>query len=114
MPSGANWLIVFYEASSGRQPVQEIIRILEINTKSKIARGINLLAAYGPSIGMPHSKRLTQAISELRIRGTTDVRILYGFADRTIYFLHIFKKKSQQTPQREITIAEARWRELNS
>lgn len=57
---------------------------------------------------MPHCKKLTSDIFELRIRGKEEVRILYSTRKGDIYLLHAFKKKSQKTPAKEIKIAEQR------
>ena len=81
-------------------------------TFAKVLRTTELLEYYGPYLGMPHSKRITRVISELRIRGKIEVRILYVQSDRTIYLLHAFQKKSQKTPKKELKIAEARLQEL--
>jgi len=54
---------------------------------------------------MPHAKKLTGKIYELRIRGKEEVRIIYAFVKNRIYLLHAFKKKTQKTPIREIKIA---------
>lgn len=54
---------------------------------------------------MPHSKKLTTDLYELRIRGKQETRIIYGFIKNNIYLLHAFKKQKQQTPRKEIETA---------
>jgi len=63
---------------------------------------------------MPHSKKLTSNLFELRIRGRVEVRILYTFIRKDIYLLHAFKKKQQKTPREAIGLAKRRLRDWRS
>lgn len=112
MNVGRPWRAVLYETSTGRQPVEQFIESLEPATYAKVLRTIELIEVYGPQLGMPHSRRLDGELSELRVRGKTDVRLLYGVVGHTVYILHGFVKKSQQTPQRELRTARTRLTEL--
>ncbi|MDP3941517.1 MAG: type II toxin-antitoxin system RelE/ParE family toxin, partial [bacterium] len=64
------------------------------------------------SLGMPHAKRLSSVLFELRIRGRQEIRILYCLRKRSIYLLHGFKKQTQKTPQKEIETALKRFQTL--
>lgn len=61
---------------------------------------------------MPHSKKVSTDLFELRIRGQQEVRIFYGFYKGYIHLLSGFVKQSQKTPQRELHKAETRFRAL--
>ena len=84
------------------------IKILQKPTQSKVVRGIILLEHYGNSLNMPHVKKVTRELSELRIRGQQEVRILFTVRKGNAYLLHGFVKKTQKIPEREIKTAETR------
>ncbi|OGE25337.1 hypothetical protein A3C26_00700 [Candidatus Daviesbacteria bacterium RIFCSPHIGHO2_02_FULL_39_12] len=75
-------------------------------TRAKIAHNVKLLRQHGNKLGMPHSKSLGLGLYELRIRGKEELRFFYCFtSQRTIHLLHAFKKKTLQTPQKELDLA---------
>ena len=88
--------------------VRSFIYSLQKSTRSKIGRSLDLLEKNGKSLGMPHVKRITDSIYELRIRGNQEVRIFYFFHLSEIILVHGFIKKSQKIPEREIQTAEKR------
>ena len=103
-----NWEILFFETARGEKIVKEFIKSLNPKTISKISGEIDLLVEYGSFLGMPHSKRLSKDLYELRVRGQQETRIIYGFKGKTVYLLHAFLKKTQKTPQKEIETAQQR------
>ena len=104
------WDIYFFQTARGEKIVKEFIKNLDGKTIGKISHNLDLLKTHGPLLGMPYSKKLTKEISELRVRGGEEIRILYTFSKNNIYLLHAFKKKTQKTPVREIRLAEKRLR----
>ena len=103
------WKII-YEFGP-EKPVEDFIKSLSTDSVSKVSRLITLLQNHGNLLRMPYSKKLTNNIFELRIKGSKTIRILYAFGpEKTIYLLHGFKKKTQKTPVREIRLAEKRLR----
>ena len=54
---------------------------------------------------MPHSKKITGDLFELRIRGRQEIRILYTFYRSQIILLHGFIKKTPKIPPKELKIA---------
>ena len=103
-----SWTIKAFETKRGEKPVEEFIKSLNEQTIAKIVHTIDLLEKYGPFLGMPHTKKLTSELYELRIRGKQEVRIIYGFIEKNIYLLHCFKKQTQKTPKKEIETAMSR------
>lgn len=108
--------IVYYKDSSGKNPVDEYLLDLAITRKilfQQTAKGINKLRnrAYHKA---PLSKYVEPGLWELRIRADNNIlRILFTFAkNRTIILLHIFIKKQQKTPTKELEIARQRLKEL--
>ncbi|MCX6789798.1 MAG: type II toxin-antitoxin system RelE/ParE family toxin [Candidatus Gribaldobacteria bacterium] len=85
--------------------LEKFIQSLEKSTIAKILRTIDLLEKFGYDLKLPHSKKITKNLFELRIRGKQEIRIFYAFHKSQIVLLHGFVKKSQKTPQKEIQIA---------
>ena len=106
------WIILFYETSSGERIVENFIKKQQPQARGKISHLIDLLETYGSLLGMPHAKQLDSHLYELRVRGKEEIRILYGFKKRTIYLLHAFKKQTQKTPKKELETASQRLRLL--
>lgn len=106
------WEIIFFETPRGEKVVKEFIKSLDEKAISKISSDIDLLEKHGPILGMPYSKKLTKALYELRIRGKQEIRIIYGFINKSIYLLHAFQKKTPKTPPKEIGIADKRFQGL--
>jgi len=51
---------------------------------------------------------------EIRFRLSSGYRIFYCLVAANIYLLHAYKKQSQKAPDKEITIALARMKEILS
>lgn len=61
---------------------------------------------------MPHAKKITQHVYELRIRGHQEVRIFYTIQDDIVFLVHGFIKKTQKTPKKETETAQKREQKL--
>lgn len=94
--------------------VETTLYKLEKKTISKVLRTIDLLELFGNRLGMPHSKKIFSNFYELRIRGVQEIRIFYIFRNRKILLLHLFVKKTQKTPFREITLAQERIKQFDN
>ena len=104
--------IIFYEDSSGTNPVREYMRELEKSTSkdsriklNKINDYIQALSVYGVAeLSENYVKHLDGEIWELRpIRD----RILFaGVVGGRYVLLHQFMKQTQKTPAREIEKAK--------
>ncbi len=92
--------------------VDAFITTLQKPTQGKWLRSLILLEVYGKNLGMPHARRLTSNLSELRIRGNQEVRAFFTVDDDQVRIIHAFVKKTQKIPQREIEIAENRLKRL--
>lgn len=106
------WKVVFFESRRREKPVETFFYKQQLKTQAKILHLFELLKIYGSQLSMPHSKQLESDIYELRVRGTEELRILYGFKQRTIYLLHAFRKQTQRIPRRELEIARKRLTEV--
>jgi phage-related protein len=86
---------------------------LPVATLAKVLRAIDLLEIFGSQVGMPHSKKISKRLFELRVRGVLEVRIIYVFDKNQIVLLHGFIKKTNKIPQKELDIANRRLHQLD-
>jgi len=63
---------------------------------------------------MPHTRSLDKGLFELRVKGKEGIgRIFYCIRiGKRIVMLHVFIKKSQKTPKKELEIAIKRMKEV--
>ena len=110
------WEILLYRSPNGNFPVQDFIHSLAYKAQAKVRNVIKLLAEFGIRLGHPHVKKLTGTdLWEFRILGRDSVRVLYvAVTGKKFVLLHGFKKKRQETPPKEIKIAEDRLAEYRS
>ena len=85
-----------------------------VDVLADYARLVELLAEYGPSLRLPHSRSLDEGLFELRPRSRTGIgRAFYCFmVGKRVTVLHAFIKKTQQTPDRELRLARKRLKEM--
>lgn len=85
--------------------VEKFLESLRAKEIAKVIRTVELLEEFGNSLGMPHSKHMTDGLLELRIRGTREIRIFYCFDKKQVVLLHACIKKTQKTLEKELTKA---------
>ena len=107
-----SWKVEFYINNREDRPVSDFLKLLDDSTLHKAMKVINLLGEYGPNIAVPYSKRITKYISELRTGGKNPIRILYGRKRDVYVLLHVFKKKMNKLPVKELKLAESRFDSL--
>lgn len=97
----------FYVTSSGRSPVEDFIRSLDIRTRKKFYYAKSLLEDFGYNLKEPHAKYIGDDIFELRLRGIEGaIRVLYFFFDQNqTIFTNGFVKKSNKIPEKEKEVA---------
>lgn len=100
--------VVLYQNVRGDSLVDNELEKFDSRTYAKYLRLVGLLFEYGPGLRMPFSRRLTKNLSELRTRGKNPVRVIYCLSKEVYVLLHVFQKKTNKTPTREINTAEAR------
>jgi len=94
--------------------LEQFIASLEKVTIAKVFHTIDLLETFGHRLGLPHSKKISSSLYELRVRGAQEVRICYTFHSSKVILLHGFIKKSQKTPSREINVALSKLKRLDN
>lgn len=72
------------------------------------------LEIFGPDLGMPHTRPMGRGLFELRLQASEGIsRVFYCVASgRRVVMLHLFIKKTQRTPGRELEVARKRMRQL--
>ena len=96
------------------QKVKTEIEAWPVGIYADFLRLVQLMERYGADLRMPHSRAMGQGLFELRCRGGEGIgRVFYcTMSGREITILHSFTKKTQETPEREITMARRRLREV--
>lgn len=107
--------VFWYTNSNGNSPVQETVNTLSIDDRAKVYAQIELLRVYGPCLTEPYVKTIRSKLKELRLRiKQGQYRILFFiYTEGSIYLLHSFVKKTQKTPEQDISIAVKRMKEIS-
>ena len=81
---------------------------------ARFLRYAERMEAFGPDLGMPHTRALGGGLFELRIKAAEGTaRVFYcTVVENRIVFLHQFVKKSEKTPSKELDIAQRRMKEV--
>ena len=87
-----------------------------VDVLADYARLLELLIDHGPSLRLPHSRAVGDGLFELRPRGRSGIgRAFYCFLlGKKVVVLHVFIKKSQQTPDGELKLARKRLKEVKN
>ena len=98
----------FYALASGRQPVREWLKKLDVEDRKLIGEDIKDVEFSWP-IGMPLCRSLGAGLWEVRsqLSGGRIARIIFCVHQGRMVLLHGFMKKTQKTPPREIELAAA-------
>ena len=110
------WKIELYTTASGDKPVEALIEALQTKARLKVYDAIELLQEFGLEVGYPRVKKLAESkLWEYRILGSDNIRIFYvAITGKTFLILHVFVKKKQKTPNKEIRTAEERLHEYRT
>jgi phage-related protein len=106
------WNVKFYQTKRGDIPVADFIEKQDQVLITKFDKLVHLLIDNGPFLKPPHSKKLFKNLYELRVTGRDPLRIFYTKGNDSYYLLHIFKKKTQKTPSKELKTAIDRAKDI--
>ena len=75
----------------------------------------DLMVEFGSNLGMPHTKSIKGGLFELRVKSKEGIaRVFYCTKiGKRIVMLHVFIKKTQQIPKKELRIAVQRMKEVS-
>lgn len=110
------WKINFYSEASGNQPVKKWLLGLEVKTKAKIFKNLEMLSEFNLTLKAPYVKPLEDKLYELRTKDSKGIyRIIYfAYKEQTFILLNGFIKKTQATPRKEIDLAKKRMKEVKN
>ncbi|MCK4825228.1 type II toxin-antitoxin system RelE/ParE family toxin [bacterium] len=105
------WSLEYYS-----EDVEESILSLPDGLLARYLRLTDLMIEFGPNLGLPHTKAIKGGLFELRVKSKEGIaRVFYCTILRNkIYMLHIFIKKSQKIPKKELKIAFSRLKEVKN
>ena len=103
------WTVTFYN-----KRLESEILAFPAGFLARFLRYAERMEAFGPDLGMPHTRSLGSGLFELRIKAVEGIaRVFYcTVVDNRIVFLHQFVKKSEKTPAKELDIARQRMKEV--
>jgi phage-related protein len=103
------------ETAAGTVPVAEFVDALGPQAQAKFIRSLELLEQQGLLLREPWVKNIQgiPKLRELRFTSFGEIYRVFFFpvSGRKLILLHGFKKKSQETPKRELQTAETRMRD---
>jgi phage-related protein len=106
----------FYLKGSGRSPVEEFLWDCSQEVKDDFFDAFNLLAT-GRNLEMPLSRNLSsihRGLHELRLKDSAGQFRFFYFIKKgdAAYFVHAFKKKTQELPKLELELVLKRIKEI--
>lgn len=104
------WSVEFLD-----QDVQALLDVLPVDIRARFQRIVELIQSHGlEHVREPYVKHLEGPLWEMRMKGKDGIaRAVYVTAvGKRIVIVHVFVKKTQKTPRREIEIALKRAKEV--
>lgn len=103
------WTVEYFDAG-----VEKDVLALPATLLARYLRYAELMVEFGADLGMPHTRALGDGLFELRLKSKDGIsRIFYGTkVGKRIVILHVFIKKTQKAPQRELRKARKRLAEV--
>jgi phage-related protein len=103
------WSIEYYSSE-----VEEDVLDLPLGLLSRYFRLTELMIEFGANLGMPHTKPIENGLFELRLKSKEGIaRVFFCTkAGKRIIMLHVFIKKTQKIPKKELNIANKRMLEV--
>ena len=105
--------IIYYTTVNNKVPFADFLDSLQKSQQTKLLRILAHLEEYGLPAIIPHTRKLANTpFWEIRILGNDNLRVIYVVVyQESILILHGFVKKSQKTPEKEISVAIARYQD---
>ncbi|MBU1237891.1 MAG: type II toxin-antitoxin system RelE/ParE family toxin [Gammaproteobacteria bacterium] len=100
--------VCFFRTDAGSEPVREWLKGLSAQDRKTIGEDIKTVQ-FGWPLGMPLVRKMGKDLWEVRVHLEARIaRVLFTAVDDVMVLLHGFIKKSQDTPQSELKLAEGR------
>lgn len=106
--------VSFYTPKGKVSPIKKFLDPCQPSLRVKILRQLKYAEEYGLNPVIPNIKKITSTpLWELRILGRDNVRIICAsLGKKEVKILHIFRKKKQKTPTKELSISLKRYQEV--
>lgn len=103
------WSIEYYS-----DEIEKKILSLPSGLLARYLRLTDLMLEFGSNLGMPHTRFIEEGLLELRIKSKEGIgRVFYcSLVGKKIVMLHLFIKKTNKTPKKELQIAKNRMKEV--
>ena len=102
----------FFKTALGKEPVREWLKACPAETRRTIGEDIKTVQ-FGWPLGMPLVRKMNPGLWEMRSRLKDGiVRVFFTVYEDMMILLHVFVKKGQKTPSKEIEITKRRLKEL--
>lgn len=106
--------VTFYTPVGKTSPIEEFLDSCQLNLRTKILRQLKYVEEYGLNLAIPNIKKIPDtSLWELRILGKDNIRVIcLPLPEKNVKVLHIFRKKKEKTPFRELNLAISRHKEI--
>lgn len=103
-----DWDILFY----GK--VDQELAEMPPKIQARIIRLMELMEKHGANLGEPHTKALGDELFEIRAKAKEGIgRGIFCYAQgKKIIILHVFVKKDQKIPKKDLELARKRLKEV--
>lgn len=104
--------VTFYTKTSGRSPVWDYIRSVPADERARILEALTQIEQRGFDVVRMEFRRIDGKLWEIKI---SKHRVLYVIVDGDeMVLLHVYTKKSQKMPAKELDVAKVRMKEVLS
>lgn len=106
--------IYFFETPSGKSPIKKFIDGLPRLDLARFLEVIEEIEAHGLNASRVIFKPLEGKLWEIKFNSpSSGYRVLYVLLEKDMMiWLHVFSKKTQKTPKRELNLARKRLKEV--
>lgn len=105
----SKWKIEYFN-----QSVKDDAQRLHLSIKAKFEAIMDKMIEHGPDLGLPFTRAMGKGLFEIRAKGHAGIaRGLFCTVTRNkIVILHVFIKKTNETPKKELDLGIKRMKEV--
>lgn len=109
-----NYYCVKYTIAYFNEAVRRAIWSWPESVRASLVRIVERMAQDGPDLGLPYTRALGGGLFEIRARGREGIgRAFFCLVSgNRVIVLHGFIKKTEKTPDRDLTVARRRLKEV--
>ena len=103
------WNVDFYNG------VEDAIVDMPPKIQARMIKLLELIEKYGANLGAPHTVPMGDGLFEIRAKAKEGIgRALFCYVKgERVYILHVFVKKTQKTPKKDMDLAKVRMKEVS-